>query len=166
MDALETKLDELFVKKMSLKLPEAGKKFLVDALPWLALIGAVLSILGGLGVLTFLMTYGQMVNQTAALYGYTGGSSVILMSWLSLLAMAAQAIISIMAFGPLRRHEKRGWNLIYWLDLFSIAMAVVTVFISGNVMGLVMSLLGAAVGLYLLFQIRSAYTTGQKAATK
>lgn len=154
MDKLEAKLNELLVTKMSLKLPEGGKKFLVEALPWLALIGGILSALGVLGVLGSISVIGQ-----AGFYGYTSlyGGNYMMVLWMSAIVLVAQAIVSFMAFGPLRRHEKRGWNLIYWLDLFGIVYAVVSVVLTSNIMGLATSLIGAAIGLYLLFQIRSAY---------
>lgn len=162
MKVLEDKLDELLVKKAPYKLPENFKKGLVTAMPWLALIGGILSLLGAMGVyqlVTVASSWIGVANELSNAYGYSGYSSSFgPLLWLSLALLVVEAVVSFMAFSPLKENKKRGWDLMFWLSLLNVAYAVIYLIAAPNIMQFIFSLLGSAIGLYLLFQIRSHYT--------
>ena len=171
MKAIENKLDDLLVKKAPYKLPDNFKKGLVTAMPWLALIGGVLSLLGAWGVyqlVSWVSNWMGVANDLGAAYGYYTGYSASFgpLLWLSLLLLVVEAVVSFMAFSPLKSHKKRGWDLMYWLSLLNVVYAVVYLIAAPNIMQFIFSLLGSAIGLYLLFQIRSYYMSGAATAAK
>ena len=162
MKALENKLDEVLVKKAAYKLPENFKKGLVTALPWLALLGGILSLLGAWGVyqiVSWASSWMGVANELGSTYGYYTGYSASFgpLLWVSLVLLIVEAVISFMAFNPLKEKKKRGWDLMYWLALINVAYAVVYLIAAPNIMQFVFSLLCSAIGLYFLFQVRSHY---------
>lgn len=171
MKAIENKLDDMLVKKAPYKLPDNFKKGLVTAMPWLALIGGVLSLLGAWGVyqlVSWVSNWMGVANDLGAAYGYYTGYSASFgpLLWLSLLLLVVEAVVSFTAFSPLKSHKKRGWDLMYWLSLLNVVYAVVYLIAAPNIMQFIFSLLGSAIGLYLLFQIRSYYMSGAATAAK
>lgn len=159
MEQLENKLNELLVTKMSLKLPEGGKKFLVQAMPWLVLIGAILAVLAGLGSFMAIMALNSAMYGLGSVgYAVTYGTNYNLILWLGVIMLAVQAVIGFMAFSPLKERKKKGWNLIFWTDLLYIVYALVNAVLSANIGSFILSLVFSVIGLYLLFQIRGAYT--------
>lgn len=170
MKVIENKLDDMLVKNAPYKLPENFKKGLVTAMPWLALLGGILSLLGAWSVyqiVSWASSWMGVANELGAAYGYYTGYSTAFgpLLWLSLLLLVVEAVVSFMAFGPLKEHKKRGWDLMFWLALLNVAYAVIYLIAAPNIMQFLFSLLGSVIGLYLLFQIRSYYS-GAAAAKK
>ncbi len=60
----------------------------------------------------------------------------------------AQGVIMIFAFAPLKRHQQRGWRLLFWAQILWIVGAAVS-FNSSVILGFII--------LYPLFQVRSHY---------
>jgi hypothetical protein len=157
MKPLESKLEDVFVKKFPYALPENFKKGLVSALPWVAVLVGALSLLGALGAF-------QLMSWSGALTTYAGyAPNYGIAIWFSLALLVAEAVLSFMAFSPLRAKAKRGWDLMFWLALLNVVYTVAYLIITPNLAQFLLSLIGSAFGLYLLFQIRSYYTGASKA---
>jgi len=163
MQGLENALDEAF-KKLP-QLPENGRKGLANAMPWLALLGGILSLLAAWYLYQAVAWVDQWAGYANSLYtavGYSAPvSGISAITWVSLALLAVQAVLFLVAFPSLRAFKKGGWNILFWAALVNVAYDVVyNLFGYGymNLGQLIFSLLGAAVGLYLLFQIRPAYT--------
>ena len=62
------------------------------------------------------------------------------------------------AFPALRDHKRKGWLILYWVNLVYVVYAVVHLIAAFDFANFIFSLLGSAIGLYILFQIRSYYT--------
>ena len=78
--------------------------------------------------------------------------------WLALAVLVVEAVLYLLAFPGLRDRKKFGWNYLYWGALVNVAYAVVSLFDGYNGVGnFVGALIGSAVGLWLLFQVRSSY---------
>lgn len=170
MHQIEEKLNDLLVNKVSVKLPEGGRKGLVTALPWIALVFGVLGIFAALGMFG---TIGYVTSLMATFDGlagdiYYGGYNALSvpMLWLSLVLLAVESVMFLVAFAPLKAHKKKGWDLLLWVSLLNVAYSVVTLLIQMNLVSLVFSLLFSAVGLWLLFQVRTFYTGAGAAAKK
>src|SRR6185437_8492211 len=81
-----------------------------------------------------------------------------LMLWLGLIALLVQAIIYIAAFPGLREHKKNGWNLLFYGALLNVVYGVIVLFTAyGGMSQLIWSVIGSAIGFYLLYQVRSYY---------
>lgn len=169
ISSLEKTLDELFVKGAP-ALPPGGKKWLVKYLPWITVVIGVLTLLATLSLWRAGHTVNQLVDYANQLSQAYGGKAVAASKlgvgyWLALVTLAAEGILYIAAFPALKANKKSGWNLMFYALLVNVAYGFFAIFTSyagvGNFIG---SLIGAAIGGYLLFQIRASYK-GSKAAS-
>lgn len=167
MGQLETKLDELLVKKAPFQLPANGKEGLVKAMPWITLLGGLLMLWAAWtlwqlvgwanDVANFSNTFSQMYG-----VGYVAPVGMAPLLWVSLAVLVVEAVMFFMAFPALQARKKSGWNLLFWVSLLNAAEAVVQAVGYSNMGSLIGSLIGSVIGLYLLFQIRSYYTGESK----
>lgn len=156
LSKLEAYLEELFVKKVP-ALPDGVKKFIVEYIPYLSLFGGLMSFLSAY----WLWQWAHAVNYLTVYYGIpaTSTSRMSIWVWISVGVSITQAILYLRAYSPLKDRKKAGWNLLFYVSLLYIAYAFVGIFITnyggfGNFIG---SLIGTAVSLYFLFQIRGKY---------
>jgi len=172
---LESKLNELFVDKAP-KLPENGKKALVQWSPWIALIVGILTLLAAVSLWHWAHLANSAINYAnqicatyQGVYGPTdcgiSASRLTFWVWLALIVTAVEGVLYLLAFPGLRDRKKQGWNYLYYGALVNVVYAVVSLFTSYNAVGnFIGALIGSAIGFYLLFQIRSHYLgTGSKA---
>ncbi len=126
-------------------LPPNIREVLVKIAPILALVFGVLGVLGslaGLGILTFLAPFAAM----GGAYGmsYYGTGMVAALVWL------VSSALMLAAFPNLRSRKTQGWNLLFWSEVINLAGSLIALnFVSG--------LIGALIGFYILFQIKSYY---------
>jgi len=127
------------------KLPSLPKQWvetLVMITPWVALIFGilgVLALLAALGVLTALSPFMLLGAGVGAATGSLIGTGLALVS----------SVLLLMAFPGTKAHKMSGWNLLFWSEAVSAVSAVVSMAFGGVV--------GAAIGFYILFQIKSHY---------
>lgn len=161
---LEKSLNEIFAGKSAPKLPEGGKKFLVEYGPYFVLVGGILSLLGAYGVWNAARAVSSIANwadQVSRAYGGPGVSTshFTVWVWLGVAFMLANAVLYLMAFNPLREKLKRGWDLVFYAGLLSVAYSIIAIFIDSQGFGtFIGGIIGAAIGFWLLFQIRPAYS--------
>ncbi len=155
---IETKLNDLFKGLPSM--PENGKEALAKAWPWIALIFGVLQLLAAWS-LWRLTSYVDRLNTTlVALYTATSPLSAFdkMVIYAGVVALLVEGVILLMAYPHLKTRSSKGWNLLFLGSLVNVAYAVVQIFISQRGFGgFLFSLLGSAVGFYLLFQVKSKY---------
>jgi magnesium-transporting ATPase (P-type) len=168
---LEKTLDDVYKKAPAL--PESGRKLIVEWLPWITLVFGVLTLWSAFWLWQWahaLDKWVDLANSVSSAYGgaiaATGRMNFFV--WLSLGAMLVQAVIYLMASSPLKDRNKKGWDLLFYAGLVSLAVGLIGVFIGGSYGGfsrLFGTLLGSAIGFYFLFQIRSYYL-GKPVAAK
>jgi hypothetical protein len=154
MQPLENALDDVF--KKAPQMPEPARKSLATALPWLSLIAGIFSLFAVWGLYTLV----SFTNSIYSAYGYVAPvTNVMAVVWISLVILLAQAILFLVAFPSLRTLKKKGWDLLFYGALLNIVYDVVFNVFNGylNFGQLLFSLIGAAVGLYLLFQVRGYF---------
>ncbi|KKP80802.1 MAG: hypothetical protein UR81_C0016G0015 [Candidatus Levybacteria bacterium GW2011_GWB1_35_5] len=137
-------LDDSYAKLPAL--PKGATDFIVNIAPWLSLIFGVLSILVGVSAFGFL----AVLSPFAAV---AGAGAYAITGLLSSLVLLVQGVIMIVAFPSLKKRGQRGWNLLFW----SLILSVVSSVLSLNVFGVVQSVVGALIGYYFLYQIKSYY---------
>jgi FtsH-binding integral membrane protein len=161
---LETALEDIFVKKAP-ALPASAKKAIAEYLPWINLV------LGFFGLWStyWLWQWAHTVNRLAEYVNYWSAavgaptepvSRMNLFVWLSIAGMLAQAILYLLAFSPLKARKKSGWNLLFYAMLVYVVVGLVGIFIGGSYGGFgrfIGNVIGAAIGMYFLFQIKSEY---------
>lgn len=167
---IEKSLEGVF--KDAPALPENAKKNVVAAWPWIALVFGVIQVAAAWSLWRLLDAIQPLVNLSNQLSQYYGGSVVgystfdktVIYAGIALLLL--DGFILLMAFSPLQKLQKRGWDLLFLGSVLNVVYSVVAVFINGRGFGsLIMGLIGSALGFYLLFQIKDSYK-GKAAATK
>lgn len=159
---LEKPLDDLFGKQAP-ALPDGGKKFLVQYLPWINLILGLISLYTAYVLWNWAHVANQFVNYANSVSAAFGGPTVATNRlsvglWIGIAVLAVEALLYIAAFPGTKARKKSGWNLLYYALLLNIAYGVVVLFTDyGSVGNLIGAVIGSAIGLYLLFQIRSSY---------
>ena len=160
---LEKSLDDLFVKQAP-ALPDGGKKFIVQYLPWINLILGLISLYTAYVLWHWAHLANSLVNYANSVSAAFGGAPVAVNRlsiglWIGIAVLAVEALLYIAAFPGTKARKKSGWNLLYYALLLNIVYGVVVLFTDyGGVGNLVGAVIGSAIGLYLLFQIRSSYS--------
>lgn len=127
------------------KLPSLPKQWvdtLVMITPWVALVFGilgVLALLAALGVLTALSPFMLLGAGVGAATGSLIGTGLALVS----------SVLLLMAFPGTKARKMSGWTLLFWSEAVSVLSAVVSFSLGG--------VLGAAIGFYILFQIKNSY---------
>jgi hypothetical protein len=160
LQSLETKLDEMLVKKAPFQIPENGRKWIADYAWIFALVGVILGVLAFfplLAVVGIVSTFGVAV----------GAGFAVLMAWLSLAMLGAYIVVLGIATPKLKNKQPMGWNLCYYSTLFFAVYDVINwVRYPAGIFNLLLNLIGTLAGLYVLFQVRSYFKGGTKAAAK
>jgi len=156
MDKLTGKEAQGFVGKFEAvfkglpHLPKGIVDFIVSVSAWLALIGGIFGIYGGLTGLFCSQRSGAMWQYVRA-YSGVGSGYFIATAIISLLTGA----LMLMAFSPLKNRKLNGWMFLFWANILGLIQSVVSmVFGYGGIMGV---LLSAVIGFYVLFEIKKSY---------
>lgn len=142
-DTIVDMLEQFFAKAPAL--PANAKETIVKITPIIALVFGILGVLsslGGLGVLTAFSPLAGFGGASGMSYYGTGFFSALL--WL------ASSVLMIVAYPGAQARKKDGWNKLFWSEVISVVSSLVSFsFFSG--------LIGALIGFYILFQIKSHY---------
>ena len=153
--SIEAKFYEWFVHKAPFQFPVGLTDFIVAAAPWITLVIAILLV-------PFLITVisgALFVSSLVAVYGNGATLQPTFMLWISLAVLVAQIVIMFVAVPKLIKRQRSGWLLIFYADLISLAYGIVNSFAYGYfaISSIIWALISAAIGLYVLFQIRKHY---------
>jgi hypothetical protein len=161
---LEKSLNEIFGEKAPYKIPKSGRETLVKIAPWLSLASGIFGIISALGLWRAAHRVNEVinsVNQFSAAFGapVQKAPTLGLFFWLSLVMLVVFALLALLAFPGLKAKKKTtGWNLMFFSSIASVLYGLVSLFYDGGgVSSFVGTLIGTAIGLYLLFQVRSHY---------
>lgn len=171
---LITKLENQVEKwlKVVPHLPAAGQKWLAHNVWWIALVGAIIagvSLLFSLGALFSAIALLGAVGDP--LYGYyvTHGINAwsLVSSVVSLIFLALQGIVVALAVSPLKEMKRKGWFLLFVSSILAaiavVVNAVLTFNPAGFIFGVLFGAICVAIGLYLVFEIRSHFGGSAKA---
>lgn len=166
LQSLEDQLAGLF--KDLPALPKGGKDALVQWWPYLALLLGALQLFAAWGLWNLAnyanawLDYASRIAGTPV--GYSDSDKMIIYGGVILLVV--NAVIFFMAYAPLTKKLKKGWDLLFLATIINLVYGVVQIFMTGRGIGsFIGSLLGTAIGLYLLFQIRDRYAAKKAAKT-
>lgn len=132
-------LDFYLVQKAPFQIPDAGREWIVKFGPWISLVLLILSLpplLFVLGIGTFLIPFAGV--------GYARG-----FGFFTLLLIVEIGLL-VAALPGLFDRKMTGWNLLFYSQLVSIAVSLLT----GSIVG---GLLFGLISLYILFQVRPLY---------
>jgi hypothetical protein len=143
-DGFINSVGQLFEKFPAL--PDTWRETLVKITPVLALIFGILGILvalGGLGLLTAL-------SPLAFLAGAPGVSSVGT-GFMAMLIFLGASVLMLAAYPGTKGRKYSGWTLLFWSQVVNLIGGLLTL------SSPISKILGAIIGFYLLFQIKSYY---------
>jgi hypothetical protein len=145
MAALEAQLAPVFASAPHL--PPHVRTTIAEFAPWVALI---VGIIGLFGIIPALMaTFFVASFPLAPMMGGWYPAAIV-----SLLCGAVSSVLCLLAFPPLRKRQKKGWNLLFYSSTLSAVSSVVTlIFAASGFMGII----GAVIGYWLLFEVRELY---------
>lgn len=142
-DNIVDMLEQFFAKAPPL--PPNVKDTLVNITPIIALIFGILGVLGSLSGLGLLTAFSPLapLGGASAMSSYGTG-------FLSALLWLASSVLMLAAYPGTKARKMEGWNKLFWSEVISAVSALVT-------LSLFSGLIGALIGFYLLFQIKSHY---------
>jgi hypothetical protein len=161
LDKLETYL--VGVSKQLPQIPKNAKKVIGDITPWFVLLGGLFYLWTAWALWSWARVanvYVDWANQINAAYGAPTVSTnrFSVWVWAALIVVLVEAILFFVAFPSLRKFKKLGWNLLFLISFVNLLYGVVMLFNNyGGFGSLFFSLVGTAIGWYLLFQIRGLY---------
>ena len=123
-------------------LPANWREIIVNITPYLALIFGILGVVGSLaavGVLTFL----------APIVVLGGGVGVASGGVIAAVLVLVSSALLVLAYPGTCNRKMPGWKMLFWSE----AVSVVSSLVAFSPRGIV----GALIGFYILFQIKSHY---------
>jgi hypothetical protein len=168
MKELEKKLAEWY--KNAPALPKKAKDTIVEYWPYIVLVLGVLQLFAALALWHLASVADKLADfsNTLSVY-YTGTPTAISsfdksMIYVGVALLVVEAVVMLMSVSPLLKRQRKGWELLFLVSLLQVAYSVVLIFVDGRgAADFVLSLIGAAIGFYFLFQIRDYYK-GKSAA--
>jgi hypothetical protein len=125
-------------------LPKGLVMFLVKLTPYFAILSAVFSLL-----------FGPIVTLVSLLLLLTKSATPVFFSTLLLsLLFFASGVVLFLAFKPLKNRQQTGWVLLFWAEVIMLVETIVRITFGQT---RILSLLGTALGFYVLFEMRSFY---------
>lgn len=160
--SLEVALGRIY--KNTPHLPIGARKWLGDNVWWIALIGAVLSVLS-LVVLIPLTLAALGLGILVTLGGYNYGANGLI-ALISLTSLVVTTVLMVIAISPLKVKAKKGWTLLFISALVSLALSAVIALLTVDIFSLLMTALWAAVAGYFLFEIHGEFGVKHVAKNK
>ena len=153
-------------------LPANGRKWIAENVWWITLIGVILSVIGALamfGSIFAAMAWFGIYMGTYTNYVYT---APVYSGWamfgymISMISMVITFILMVMAVNPLKRLQKKGWMLLFYVLIIQAVVAVLsavfTYSLFGFINGILVGAISVAISAYLLYEIRSYFVTAKK----
>ncbi|MDQ3008217.1 MAG: hypothetical protein M3Q81_01325 [bacterium] len=138
------KLEDLFSSLP--KLPQGLIDFLVKIAPYLALLSAILSIIAG-PILGIFGTLASLLSLSPLF---------LVVTLVVVVVTIVSAILNFMAYKPLLNRELTGWIYLFWVEILTIVMMLLQILVGQTTL---ISLVLALFWLYVLFQMKPAYTS-------
>lgn len=152
------------INKQLPQIPKKGQDVLAQLAPWLALAGGIFTLLSGWWFWRAGHAVNTLVEWSNNLARTYGGSVIdttpsLGLSWyIAMVLLLVQGAIMLAAFPMLKEGKKAGWDLLFYNVLLGVLIGLVYVFTPGyGIFSLFGSLVGAAIGAYLLFQVRDHF---------
>ena len=143
-------------------LPTNAQKWLAENVWWLAIIGVVASVIGILFSIGAIVSYFTFIDAVVGLYpARTYESGWIVVTSLSLLFGVTTTVLTALAINPLKKAQKKGWNLLFLSLLVSATSVLVGAVVSLNLGTFISEIIFGGIALvicsYFLFQLRSYF---------
>ncbi len=143
LKSLEVEIEKVALSKSLPGLPDSAKELLVKLAPWLAVISMIVLLP------VILAAFG--LSAIALPFSYLGGLHMGFSYTIGMIFSFGMIVLELMAIPGLFKRQERAWRLMFYSTLLSLVQQL----INFNLGGLV---IGGAISLYLLFQVKSKYS--------
>jgi len=155
MESLEKTFANLY--KDLPRLPVAGRQWLAQNIWWIALIAAIIGLLGILPLLTLVFGIGLIASFIAGPFGVVLSGTLLVAAIISMTFLILFTLITAMAVSPLKAHKKKGWDYVFLTMLLGLVSITLNVIFTFDIGSLLVGLLGFAISGYFLFEIREYF---------
>lgn len=153
---LEKWLYDVLVTKAPYTLPKAAADWIAKYAPWLTLVVGVLLLFSIFSLWQVLSYTNSVLSAYAAYVGHPVGMSVWF--WPAFIVLVIQVVVMLVSVPMLLKQQRKGWLFVFYADLVSVVYGVLNAILYSSFGSLLMTLVAAVIGLYVLFQIRRYYT--------
>lgn len=143
-------LEPYFTKQAPFQIPKKWRENLVSWIPWINLVIGILL----LPAVLVIVGLGTVVGVVAPL---TGNAAVSIFYWLSLISVVICIAILFITFPGLKARKLSAWKLVFWADIVYLAYGILSALSNGDILSIVTNIIGTAIALFVLFQIKSYY---------
>lgn len=143
LKTLEAQIEKVVLSKSIPALPDNVKELIVKISPWFAAISMLMLLP------LILAAFG--ISAVALPFSYLGGLHMGFGYTLSLVFTFGMIVLELMALPGLFKRKENAWRLMFYSTLLSLIQQLFRFELGGL-------LIGGAIGLYLLFQVKSKYT--------
>lgn len=146
---------------------DSARESVAKVMPALAIIGGLFQLAAAYWVFKLAHVAEQVDNFVRSYSVLTGGvyglsSTDKFLIYIGAAILLVEAVILLMAYSGLKDRKKKGWDLLFLGALINVGYSVVSLFISGRGFGsFLFGMIGCVFGFWLLFQIKSKYSTGK-----
>lgn len=168
LDKLEMMLDDVFNKKAPVNIPPEGRKGIAEYLWIISLVFGIIQLYAAV----LLWQAGHVLDRAADVYNYYTGMQIAPhlgpFYYLSLLAMVGVGVMMLLAVPHLKNKKKEGWNILFYVVLLEALVAVLRLLssVGGGFMEFLGGAVTAAIGAYLLFQVRECFVMSRMSEHK
>ena len=145
-------------------LPTDWRKWLADNVWWITIVGIVLSVFSAITVINATIRLMELTNKLNSFSNSFLGVNVAQndAGWsfsviVSIAFLVVNAIIMAMAVQPLKLKKNKGWDLMFLAYLVGIVSGLVSAVLNFQIFSLIGVAVGAVIGAYFLFEIRSHF---------
>lgn len=143
LKTLEVEIEKLALHKKVPSLPDNVKEIIVKITPWLILLSMILLVpllLTALGISTLMLPL-----------SYLGGLRLGVSHTLGLVFAFAYLALELFALPGLFKRQQKAWRLLFYTALLTMLEKLLNFDLGGLV-------IGGAISMYFLFQVKSKYT--------
>jgi len=144
-------------------LPKSGQEWLAKNVWWIALVGAIIGVLGVLGIAAALVFGTALLGMSFGIFGVAAGAALTFIVLLNVAFSIATVILVSLSVQPLKTQQKRGWELLFITMLLDAALIVLTLLAGWNFGSFLSGVIGLVIGGYFLFEIRQYFALNQRA---
>ena len=137
-------------------IPADWRKWISENIWWITLVGVVVDGLAALAIYQAATYINQLTNLWSVV-GVSASSGWTTSMMISIALFILSAVIMAMAITPLKEMKKKGWDLLFMSAIVSVVASVFNYGYGDIVTSIIGAAIGAVVGMYFLFEIRSHF---------
>lgn len=142
-------------------LPVKWQKLLATNFWWITLIGVILLGMASIMILGVMSMFGAVTSYANIYAAQPLAGAAYFAALVSLLFMVVEIVLMVMAIGPLKQFQRKGWDLMFMTLLVSTSSMIIGLIINFNAGNIVSTIFTGVIAFfinaYFLYQIKSYF---------